>query len=104
MDSTFFIFLEILAIFFFLYGIEKDNWQGFLIFLSVALFFALSLASFDIEKSYAFLNQTSGIIQHQTFSSYDSTYGYLNSGLGLLGLAIGLIKVIVFKDSNKEAS
>lgn len=102
MDSTLFIFLEILAFFFFLYGIERDNWQGFLILLSTVLFFALSIASFDIEKSYAFFNETSGAIVQQTFSKYDSTFAYLNSGLGLLSLAIGIIKVIVFKDSNNS--
>jgi hypothetical protein len=103
MDSTFFILLQILAFFFFIYGVEKDGtWKQFLIFVSTVLFFALSLASFNIEHSYAFLNESNGLIVQQTFLSYDSTFGYLNSGLGLLSLAIGFIKVIVFKDSETQ--
>lgn len=101
MDSIFFILLQLLAFFFFLYGAEKDGtWKQFLIFLSTVLFFALSLASFNIEKSYAFLD-SNGLIIQETFSSYDSTFAYLNSGLGLLSLSIGIIKVIVFKDSKE---
>jgi glucan phosphoethanolaminetransferase (alkaline phosphatase superfamily) len=103
MDSTFFIFLELLAVFFFLFGVIREGtWQGFLIFLSTVFFFALSIASFDIEKTYAFLNQGTGEIVKQTFSSYDTTYAYLNSGLGLLSLAIGFIMVIVYRDSDKQ--
>lgn len=102
MDSTLFLFLQIIALSSLLYGIERNDWRGLLIFLSTALFFALSLASFDIEHSYAFLNETSGLVIQQTFSSYEPTYAYFNSGLGLLSLGIGIIKVIVFKDSNKQ--
>lgn len=101
MDSNFFLFLQLLAFFCFFYGIERDTWHGIMIFLSVALFFALSLAAYDIETTYAFLGTTGEIVQH-TSSKIDITYAYLNMGLGLLALSIGIIKLIVYRDSNKN--
>lgn len=93
MDQTLFIFLEILGFFFFLFGIEKDSWECLLIFLSTALFFALSIASFDIERTYVITDAT------VTKSFYDETFAYLNSTMGLLSLGIGFIKSLNYKDS-----
>lgn len=93
MDLTLYLFLEILAFFFFLYGIERDTWHGLLIFLSVALFFALSLASFNLERNYVVADAVF------TKSFYDETFGYLNSGMGLLSLGIGFIRTLNYKQS-----
>jgi hypothetical protein len=97
MDSTLFIFLEIVSFSIFFYSLEKDNWQGLLIFLSTALFLPLSLASFDIEKFYAVYNATSGEISQYTITYYDSIYGYLNIIMALFSIAVGYIKTITFK-------
>lgn len=99
MDHSLFFFLEILAFFWFIYGIERDSWQGLLIFLSAALFLALSLASFDIEKTYVFFNETSGETITTTTQQYSETYGYLNSTMALLSIALGMIKTIHYKSS-----
>lgn len=93
MDQTLFIFLELLGVFFFIYSLEKDSWECLLIFLATALFFALSLASFDIEKTFVIGETT------VTKSYFDEAYGYLNSGLGLLTLAIGFIRTLNYKES-----
>jgi hypothetical protein len=95
MDLTLYLFLEVLAFFFFIYGIERDTWHGLLIFLSVTFFFALSLASFNLEQNYVVADAV------LTKSSYDETFGYLNSGMGLISLAIGFIRTLSYKESLK---
>ncbi|AKB79116.1 hypothetical protein MSHOH_2633 [Methanosarcina horonobensis HB-1 = JCM 15518] len=101
MEQTFFLFLEITAFLIFFYGIERDSWHGLLIFLSSAIFLALSLASFDIEKIYVLFNETSGAIESYSTTQYDSVFGYLNSIMGLFSIALGLIKIIVYRESMK---
>lgn len=101
MEQTFFLFLQVTAFFFFLYGIERDSWHGLLIFLSSALFLALSIASFDLENTYVLFNQTSGEIAQYTTTEYDSTYAYLNGVMGLFSIALGFIKTIAYKESLK---
>jgi hypothetical protein len=101
MDQTFFIFLELAAFLIFFYGIERDGWHGLLIFLSAALFLALSIASFDIEKTIVLFNQTSGNIEQYTTTHYDTAYAYLNSIMGLLSIALGLIKTLAYNESLK---
>lgn len=99
MDFSLFLFLELLAFFWFLYGIERDSWQGLLIFLSAALFLALSLASFDIEKTYVFLNATGAGTVTTTTTQYSEAYGYLNSTMALFSVALGIIKTIHYKSA-----
>src|SRR5574344_1100870 len=101
MEQTFFLFLQITAFFFFLYGIERDSWHGLLIFLSSALFLALSIASFDIEKTYVLFNTSSGEIAQYTITQYDSIFGYLNGVMALFSIALGLIKTIAYQESLK---
>jgi len=99
MEQTFFLFLQIAAFFFFLYGIERDSWHGLLIFLSSALFLALSLSSFNIENTHVLFNQTSGEIAQYTVTTYDTTYAYLNGVMALFSIALGFIKTIAYKES-----
>lgn len=101
MEQTFFLFLQLSAFLIFFYGIERDGWHGLLIFLSSALFLALSIASFDIEKTYVFLNPTSGEIAQYTTTHYDSTFGYMNTVMGLFSIALGFIKTVAYKESLK---
>lgn len=101
MDHTFFLFLELSAFAIFFYGIERDNWHGLLIFLSTALFLALSLASFNIEKTDILYNSTSGAIEAFTVSQYDEALGWLNTVLGLLSGSIGIIKTFYFMHSSE---
>ena len=98
MDHTLFFFLETLAFFWFIYGIERDGWHGLLIFLSSALFLALSLASFDIETTYVFFNETGGATVSTTLQNHDETYAYLNSTLALFSIALGIIKTINYNE------
>ncbi len=101
MEQTFFLFLQITAFFFFLYGIERDGWHGLLIFFSSALFLALSVASFDIQTTHVLFNETAGEIAQYTTTQYDSTFGYLNGVMGLFSIALGFIKTIAYKESLK---
>lgn len=96
MDLTLYLFLELLAFFFFIYGIERDSWHGLLIFLSFTFFLALSLASFNLEQNYVVADTV------LTKNYYDETYGYLNSGMGLITLSIGIIKTITYKETLKQ--
>lgn len=101
MEQTFFLFLQITAILIFFYGIERDGWHGLLIFLSSALFLALSLSSFDIEKTYVLFNTSSGEIAQYTTTQYDSTFGYLNGVMALFSIALGFIKTVAYRESLK---
>jgi hypothetical protein len=101
MEQTFFLFLQITAFFFFLYGIERDSWHGLLIFLSSALFLALSLASFDIQTTHVLFNETSGEIAQYTVTAYDTTYAYINGVMGLFSIALGVIKTVAYKETLK---
>ena len=96
MDSTFFLFFEITAFLIFFYSIEKDSWQGLLIFLSFALFLSLSIASYDITYTNVFLN-TSGEIVKSTVSTYDIVISIINEGMALISLSIGIIKGLLYK-------
>lgn len=102
LDFSLFLFLQVSAFLIFFYSIERDSWQGTLIFLSTALFLALSLASFDIEKTTVLYNASSGAIEAYTVSNYDEAYGYLNGFMGLFSGALGFVKVLYYKDSRKE--
>lgn len=104
MDSTFFLFFETAAFLIFFYSIERDSWQGLMIFLSMALFLALSLASYDITYSDVFLNETSGEIVRNTASSYDIAISYINEGMALLSLAIGVIKGLLYKETYNSSN
>jgi hypothetical protein len=104
MDSTFFLFFETAAFLIFFYSIERDSWQGLLVFLSLALFLALSLASYDITYSDAFFNETSGEIVRNTASSYDIATSFVNEGMALLSLAIGVIKALLYKETYNSSN
>ncbi len=99
MDSTFFLFFETAAFLIFFYAIEKDSWQGLMIFLSLAIFLSLSLASYNITQTDAFLNQTSGEIVRNTAQTYDIAIAYINEGMALLSLCIGIIKSMLYKET-----
>lgn len=93
---------EITALLIFFYSIEKDTYQGLLIFLSTALFLVCSLAAFDIEKTFVLFNQTSGMIESYKATQYDSTIAYLNGGLALLSAATGIIKTLIYAQDQLE--
>mgnify|MGYP001274342605 FL=1 len=97
MDSTFFLFFELAAFLIFFYSIERDSWQGLLVFLSFALFLSLSIASYDITYTNVFLNQTSGEIVQSTVSTYDIVISIINEGMALISLSIGIIKGLLYK-------
>ncbi|WP_048155281.1 hypothetical protein [Methanosarcina sp. Kolksee] len=97
MDSTFFLFFELAAFLIFFYSIERDSWQGLLVFLSFALFLSLSIASYDITYTNVFLNQTSGEIVKSTVSTYDVVISIINEGMALISLSIGIIKGLLYK-------
>lgn len=97
MDSTFFLFFELAAFLIFFYSIERDSWQGLLVFLSFALFLSLSIASYDITYTNVFLNQTSGEIVQSTVSTYDVVISIINEGMALISLSIGIIKGLLYK-------
>lgn len=99
MDSTFFLFFETTALLTFFYSIERDTWHGLLIFLSFALFTALSLASFDITQTQAIYNATAGEIAKSTVSYYDPVIAYINEGMAALSFTIGVIKILLYKDT-----
>lgn len=96
MDHTFFLLFEISALAIFFYCIEKDTYQGLMIFFSTALFLVLSLAAFDLEKTFVLFNSTSGAIESYKVTQYDSTIAYLNGGLALISAAVGIIKTIIY--------
>lgn len=104
MDSTFFLFFETAAFLIFFYSIERDSWQGLMIFLSLALFLALSVASYDITYTDAFLNASSGEIVRNTASSYDIAISYINEGMALLSGAIGTIKSLLYKETYNSSN
>ncbi|MCQ1534838.1 hypothetical protein FTO70_03855 [Methanosarcina sp. KYL-1] len=99
MDQPLFLFLQAAAFLIFFYTIERDTWHGLLIFLSTALFLALSLASFNIETYHVFLNESTSTIIEHTHQVYDPGYAYLNVGMVLLSGSLGIIKAITFRDS-----
>lgn len=80
----------------FFYSLEKDTYQGLLIFLSTAFFLICSLAAFDIDKTFVLYNNTSGAIESYKVSQFDTTIAYLNGGLALISAAIGVLKTIIY--------
>ncbi|MDI9395800.1 MAG: hypothetical protein QM426_10500 [Euryarchaeota archaeon] len=75
---------------------EKDTYQGLFIFLSTALFLICSIAAFDIERTYVLFNSSSSAIEHYKITQHDSVIGYLNGGLALISAAVGVIKILIY--------
>jgi hypothetical protein len=104
MDSTFFLFFEIAAFLIFFYSLEAGEWRGLLVFLAMALFLALSIASYDITYSDVFFNETSGEIVQHTGSTYDISISLINEGMALLSLSIGVIKSLIYRETYNSSN
>lgn len=114
MDFTFFLFLEVLAIFFLLYGMSFKYYdvRAGLVFISTLLFYMLSIASYHITKDFAVAvtNNSSTVGSTYTVSYVMPEVAQLNtifmwvSLLWIFGMVLGnaeeIGEVVQFKMSN----
>jgi len=93
MDYLLYYFWLTAAFLIFFYSAGQRDWRGTFFAISAALFLGLAFASWDIETTYVFYNETSGEIITYTRSDYSQVNSYLCLGMGMLSIALTLFKI-----------
>ncbi len=83
------------ALLFFLYAAGQRDWRGSFFGISAVLFIGLALASWNIETTYVFFNETSGQVVTYTISDYSIVNSFFTLGMGLISIALMIYKVFV---------
>jgi len=91
MDSSLYFGWLIAAFLIFFYSISKTDWRGTLIFVSMMLFLALGIASWDITTTHVFYDQTNHTVVEHLYHEYSQANSYLCYGMGVLSLVVGFV-------------
>jgi hypothetical protein len=83
-----------MAFLIFLYSAGQRDWRGSLFGVAAVMFFGLTMASWNIESTYVFFNETSGKIVTYTYTDYSTATSYLCLGMGMLSIVLLFFKVI----------
>ena len=93
MDYLLFYFWLATAFIIFLYSLNYKDSRSSIIFISMMLFFATGVASWDITSTHIFYDETLAETVVYTHNDYSTVSSYLGFGMGLLSGGIGFVRI-----------